>query len=332
MSGGDVLLCGGFTRGTQITDTAELFDTLAEVFVPIPNAMQEQRAGHSATMLADGRVLLAGGYYESSPGVLNVTSGAEIYDPATAHFTATGSMLVPRAEHAALRLPDGRVLVTGGSALVGGFLMDHATAEVFDPATGRFTEWLAPMSHTRAVHKMVPLVDGRWLLVGGSDVDLRPETFNPVSGAFTPFAPAVNDRARFGAAVESFASGNYVVVGGEKFGDVLYFDHAATRLVNTGSPTTRPRTYATASRIAPDRILVVGGLDIQGGGIILSSCDLIVEGGLAGSGTYATTIRFPTGMAAHTATVLDDGRVLFAGGLNTIGGAMELAGAYLFVP
>jgi hypothetical protein len=122
------------------------------------------------------------------------------------------------------------------------------------------------------------------------------------------------------------------VIGGESFGDVLHFDHASTQLVNTGSPTTRPRSYATATRVAPDRILVVGGIDVPNGSTIQSSCDLVVEGGAAGSGTYATTLRFPTGMADHTATPLIDGRVLFVGGLNATFGQPELTGAYLFTP
>ena len=75
---GYVLVCGGFVQGTTITDRAELFDIAAEVFVPVPKAMHEPRAGHTATQLFDGRVLLAGGYQEASPGVLNVTSGAEV--------------------------------------------------------------------------------------------------------------------------------------------------------------------------------------------------------------------------------------------------------------
>jgi hypothetical protein len=179
---------------------------------------------------------------------------------------------------------------------------------------------------------MVDLLDGRYLLVGGSDTDLRPETFDVVTGTFTPFSAAPSDHARFGAATATFASGDVAVVGGEDRGDVLHFDRATTRLLNSGSATTRPRAYATASRIGPDRVLVAGGFDYGNGSFLLPTCDLVVEGGLAGSETFATTVRFPTGMANHTATTLSDGRVLFVGGATTVDGGPELDGAYLFTP
>jgi hypothetical protein len=327
---GSVLLCGGFIQGTTITDRAERFDPSSELFTLIPARMRQPRAGFTATRLLDGRVLLAGGYYEVSSGTLNVTGSAELYDPATKLFTDTGSMAHARSDHAALRLPDGRVLVTGGSELLGGFLSDHATAEVFSPTTGTWSPWASSMIHTRSSHQMVDALDGRWLLVGGSDVDLRPEMFDTATGVFTPFSAAAADRARFGAAAASFASGNVSVIGGEQFGDVLFFHRGFTQLINTGSGTTRPRTYATATRITPDWVLVAGGIDIPNGSAPLSSCDVVVEGGVAGSGTYASAMHFATGMADHTATLLADGRVLFAGGWNPIAGQPQLGRGYLF--
>jgi hypothetical protein len=239
---------------------------------------------------------------------------------------------VQRADAAAVRLPDGRVLVTGGSRLDGAFLTDLDSAEAYSPATGTWTLWPSAMSHTRAVHAMASLGDGRLLLVGGSDADLRPETLDLATGQFTPFAPAAGDRPRFGAAVALFGDGDAMVCGGESAGDVLHFDRPSTTLRNTGSPTTRPRAYATATPLDGARILVAGGIDWADGSFVLSTCDLVVEGGIGGSQTYATPVRFPTGMASHTATLLGDGRILFAGGLNPVGGAPELNGAYLFTP
>jgi hypothetical protein len=188
------------------------------------------------------------------------------------------------------------------------------------------------MTHARATHGMVDLGDGRWLLAGGSDADLRADLFTVAVGTFTPVPPAVEDYGRFGAAVEPFADGDVAVVGGESVGTVLHFDRDTSKMSNTGSGTNHPRAYATATRIAPDRVLVVGGMDFSSGGFVLATTDLIVQGGVGGSRTYKTPLFFPTGMANHTATRLLDGRVLFCGGLNSSGGLPELDGAYVFTP
>ena len=332
LANGHVLFCGGYTRGTTISDRAEIFDPTSEAFTQVTAHMRQPRAGHTATRLTDGRVLLAGGWYEVSAGTLNVATTAEIFDPVLGTFTDVGNLGIARADHAALRLPDGRVLATGGSLLAGDQLIDHDSVEVFDPTAGTWSPWPLPMSHTRSTHGLIDLLDGRWLLVGGSDVDLRPETFDTTTGVFTPFSAAIGDHARFGAATARYASGNVAVIGGESFGDVLHFDRTLTYLRNSGSPTSLPRAYGTATLIAPDRVLVAGGLDFSSGSLLLATCDVVVEGGPSGSLTYGTSVRFPTGMVDHTATLLLDGRVLFAGGLNATGGQPELSAAYLFTP
>jgi hypothetical protein len=329
---GRVLVTGGFVQGTMVTDRAERFHPATESFTLLPGVMTQPRAGHSATRLGNGRVLLAGGWYEISPGTLNAAWTAEVYDPATATFSPVGNMRKQRVDHAAHLLPDGRVLVTGGSVNSGMFLEDHDDAEVFDPATGTWSDWPHLMTHARATHGMVDMGDGRWLLAGGSDTDLRPDVFTVATGRFTPVAQAAEDYGRFGAAMDRFTDGDVAIVGGEAVGSVLHFDRQASFLLNTGSGTDRPRAYGTVTRFAPDKMLVAGGLDFGNGGFVLPTTDLIVQGGPGGSRTYRTPMAFPTGMASHTATLLNDGRVLFCGGLNSTGGMPELTGGYLFTP
>lgn len=332
LADGKVLITGGYIAGTTVTDRAEIFNPATETFTAVTARMRQPRAGHTATRLADGRVLLAGGWYEVASGSLNTALTAEIFNPATSTFTDTGNLTIQRADHAALRLPDGRVLITGGSRLEGAFLADHATAEAWDPFDGAWDAWAHPMAHSHAAHAMVDVQDGRWLIAGGSDLDLRPEILDLSTGVFSAFNEAVQDHGRFGCAAARFSSGNVSVVGGEAVGDVLFFDRLTTRLMNSGSGTNRPRAYGTATRIGPDRVLVAGGIDYANGSFILATCDLVVEGGIGGSTTYSTSVRFPTGIANHTATTLLDGRVLFVGGLTPNYGQPELTGAYLFTP
>ena len=212
-----------------------------------------------------------------------------------------------------------------------GPLVDLADAEVFDPSTDTWSPWPFPMSHTRATHVMRDLGDGRFLLVGGSNADMRPEVFSTSTGTFTPMAAPASELARFGAAGASFPDGDVCIAGGDSLGSVLHFDRQASTILNTSSGLARARAYGTVSPIGPGRMLVVGGIDF-GQGLVLTSCDLIVQGGLAGSRTYVTTLGFPTPMANHTATVLGDGRVLFTGGLNPTNGLPEFDGAYVFTP
>jgi hypothetical protein len=331
LTNGRILFTGGFIAGTTITDRPETYDPISETFTLLSNRMAAPRASHAAVRLTDGRVLLCGGYREPFPGTLVTTKTAELFDPVTNTFTATGDMTTERVDHAVNRLPDGRVLVTGGGKVVGALFVELETTEIFDPATGTFAP-AASMAHSHAQHGAEDLGDGRIAILGGSDTDLRPEVYTIGTGLFTPLAPAPSDRGRYGAAVARTSSGNVVCVGGEREGQVLLFDRASTVLLNSGSPTSVPRAYATATPIGPGRILVAGGLDYTQGSLILGSCDLLVEGGLTGSATYATAVRFPTGIAMHTATPLGGGRILFAGGLNPVGGQPELADAWLFTP
>ena len=113
--------------------------------------------GQSATLLADGRVLFAGG----------CTTAAELYDPATGTFTPTGSMAETRAASAATLLIDGRVLFTGGyNCAPAGQDGTWASAELYDPTTGTFSP-TGSMAAPRQQHAATRLADGRVLIVGG---------------------------------------------------------------------------------------------------------------------------------------------------------------------
>lgn len=135
----------------------------------------DPRFWHTATALADGSVLVAGGMDGRYP-----LSSAELYDPVRRTFQPVGPMTTARGGHTATLLPDGRVLIAGGwsDKLI-------RTIEVYDPAVGTFTP-VGRMGEARVTHAATLLPDGRVLLVGGSGKAGRPtagaEVFDPATG------------------------------------------------------------------------------------------------------------------------------------------------------
>lgn len=163
LADGRVLLAGGFTGGPggSATNTADIFDPLTENLLPIPAPMNSPRYGHTATLLPDGTVLLAGGWNATA-----ALASAEIFDPATLTFTlVANAMTSPRQLHTATLLMNGRVLIAGGDQENQTPLN---TAELFDPTGGTFSS-LSPdvLTASRRAHAATLLPNGVVLLTGG---------------------------------------------------------------------------------------------------------------------------------------------------------------------
>ena len=118
---------------------------------PSPPALIRGRNQHTATLLANGKVLVAGGG--------DNLATAELYDPATGTWTFTGSLNAGRGAHTAALLSDGKVLVAGGGD-------NLATAELYDPATGTWT-FTGSLNAGRYLHTSTLLTNGRVLIAGG---------------------------------------------------------------------------------------------------------------------------------------------------------------------
>jgi N-acetylneuraminic acid mutarotase len=128
--------------------------------------MAVPRALHTATLLPDGRLLVAGGLDASQ----RVFASAEVFDPSDGTWQSTGSMAKPRIFHTATLLPDGKVLVVGG---FGGGFDALGSAEVYDPASGEWSQ-VGGMAVRRAFHTATLLPDGRVLVAGGGEISAIP--------------------------------------------------------------------------------------------------------------------------------------------------------------
>jgi hypothetical protein len=274
-------------------------------------SMVTARGSHTATMLDDGTVLIAGGTNGTA------LSSAELYDPVTGLFSASGTMGEARMQHTATLLPNGKVLVTGGIG-TGVF----ASAELYDPATGLFTA-TGSMATARANHTATLLPNGKVLVIGGTPNLVTglasAELYDPDTGLFTATGSMTAARTQHSATL--LGNGKVLVTGGAVTASAELYDPATEEFTTTGSMTIA-RTSHTATLLADGKVLVVGGL-----------------GGLASAELYdpATDLFTATGSMvtevarfAHTATLLSNDKVLVAGG--TANGATGTASAELYDP
>jgi hypothetical protein len=187
LANGDVLIAGGERRDNESLASAEMFYAQTLSF-GATGSMHHARISHTATLLKDGRVLIAGGYAGG------VESTAEFYDPRSGTFTETGNLLGARCKHTAGLLPDGRVLIAGGSD-ERGWNGNLSSAEIYDPRTGKFT-LASPLNDRRfkLPDEAVQLASGKLLIAGGSK---EAEVFDPGTGRFALVSGQMNDSWHF---------------------------------------------------------------------------------------------------------------------------------------
>ena len=162
---GKVLVAGGARPTPDWTDldTAEVYDPATDTWTATAQPMAVARFEPACVLLDSGKVLVAGGKNNAPGG----TTSAELYDPGTGLFTATGAMATGRADHTATKLADGRVLVAGGATDFD-FEVATASAEIYDPGTGA-GEWSSAgnLPSTLVAHTATLLSSGEVLVAGG---------------------------------------------------------------------------------------------------------------------------------------------------------------------
>jgi hypothetical protein len=281
-------------------------------------SMGTARYAAAAAPLKDGRVLVAGGFYDDAAGD-HYLGSAEVFDPATGSFSSAGigAMGVPRHGPVAAPLPDGRVLVAGGDYNDG---TDHplASAEVFNPATNAFTP-AGDMGVARIRAFAAPLPDGRVLVAGGNDGATRlssAEVFNPATNAFTPVNDMETDRAR--AAAAPLPDGRVLIAGGTNgapLSSASIFDPATNSFSSAGIGAMSTARQAPDAAPLPDgRVLVSGGVYVEGPGGYQASAEVFDPA--TNSFSSAGIGPMSTARTGAVAAPLPDGRVLVAGGYD----------------
>jgi len=279
------------------------------------------RIAHTATLLNNGKVLVAGG----TDGNGNSISTAEIYDPITGTFAATGSMITARAHFAATLLPNGKVLVTGGLDTSGNPLV---TAELYDPTAGTFSATTGNMVYVHASHTATLLNTGKVLIVGWGNATA--ELFDPSSGTFAATGNMVEARVSHTATLLS--SGKVLITGGIQgappattvLAEAELYDPASGSFSQTLGSLATARQWHSASLLGNGRVLVAGGM-VDNSETATPTAELYDPT----TGLFSATGSLATARGFHTATVLKDGTVLLTGGH---GGSGTLATAEVYDP
>ncbi len=262
LANGRVLVAGGMganppSPAPHRLASAELYDPATNTWSTV-GSLAEARAHHTATLLADGKVLVAGGSSNNSNLPVN---SAEIFDPATNTWNAAGSFLVERRDHEATLLPDGRVLIAGGGNNISGSL---AIADLYDPATNIWSP-AGSLARARSYLSLTLLASGKVLAAGGFDqlgigTVASAELYDPATNIWSAAGSLAVGRYEHTATL--LPNGQVLVAAG--FGSNFLasaelYDPALNSWSATGSLAT-PRYFHTATALANGNVLATGGL------------------------------------------------------------------------
>jgi hypothetical protein len=315
LTNGNVLIAG-------FAATAELYDPATGTFTVTGNMITPRDFGASATLLPDGKVLFAGGSISSASRATTNTASAELYDPSTGIFAATGSMATAKGCPAAVLLSNDTVLVAGGWA--SWFEPQNpASAELYDPLTGTFSA-AGPYAHS-SLSLSVDLAlcpnahllpNGKVLIVWDDDASTA-EIYDPDTNTFR-IAGTVSFGAVFSPAT-LLTSGKVLFAGGDlggyRFGTdtARLYDPSTETSTAVGRMTTRRQDH-TATLLSDGTVLIAGG-QIGGDGMsVRASAQASAEIYDPATANFSLTGSMINARFGHSATLLLDGTVLIAGG------------------
>ncbi len=337
LNDGTVLLAGGNASDSSANflNTGEIYNPQQGTFTAITNTtMSNPRAGHTATLLNTGQVLLAGGADGSAPwkfgttGV-KVSNTADLYDPATRSFAQTGNMNYPRAGATATVLQDGTVLIVGGVA---------APAEIYY-SDGTFRPTGTPII-SRAYHTATLLANGKVLIAGGLTLNSTvtqdaatssAELYDPGCSCFTLLSSTMSIPREMHTAT-LLSSGVVVMIGGTSDGvnglgtaevyDPKVGPQGAFIKTISGTSTTQigpmitARMRHTAAVLSNGMILVAGGANPTQTSTTNWTPIAAAESYNPFTGQFTSTVAMPQPTEGGSWVVLSDGTIMVAGGLT----------------
>lgn len=294
LKNGQVLVAGGHSNTLEIINPNNLSSQFLNV------KMKDYRSQHTATLLQDGRVLIVGGYMDFIDFAIrsnHISNSVEIYNPQDGSLQTVAEMIVPRAEHTATLLDDGRVLIVGGYSK--NQMID--IVEIFDPRTNKISILNNITKISRSGHTAIKLNDGTVLISGGYDFDqiFTPGQDNKLMKGLKSliiFDPqynsfrVLNDSLTEGLGnIQSslMSDGRVLLIGGETNGaffdglklivgsvrkDIQIYDPNSESVYSAGQ-LAHGRTWFTANNIGQNSVLVIGGFGDNGS---YSSVELIV--------------------------------------------------------
>ena len=276
-------------------------------------SMSRPRAAHTATLLPNGKVLVAGGF----AGKGNSLASAEVFDLTTDMFAPAGDMSSARSGHTATLLNNGKVLIAGGYN--GNYL---SSAELYDPETGKFTP-TSKMVTARNGHVASLLPTGKVLFAGGTGTGWTflndAELYDPTTNTFTATGNMLAARESHTATL--LANGKVLIAGGHKGrrADITIYSSAEIYNPATGSfslagDMSRVRHKHEAVLLADGRVLISGGTDESDGRPAYTSAEIYNPA----EGTFVATgnMNLPRYKLQGTAVLLHSGKVLIAGGAD----------------
>jgi len=285
----------------HVDPTGLTYPLLVDPSWRVTGSMISARGRHSATLLPNGKVLVAAG----APTTLTT---AELYDPATGAFTATGSLAFGRTWHSATLLRNGKVLLAGGATTGGG---TTANCVLYDAATGTWTA-TGSLSLARQGHTGTLLKDGRVLVAGGYSVTgtalNSTAIYNPATGTWT--ATGSMNQARRGHTASLLGDGRVLVAGGYNpivLATAEIYNPATGTWTQTLNNMSNIRSDHSATLLPDGRLLVVGEFPLSANN---RKCDLFDPA----TGLWSATGNLNVGRGGHTASLLPNGKVLVAGG------------------